>query len=135
VTIQQRSLFGPADNAPSSGDGGDGATVPATGNRNPDYQPPTILPRQSTGGGDQDSPQTATERAGLTDAYSEARSLASTFVGSGASGVQIGRGEDGFATTGQTPDGIATTTGGEQALVTRTDSADRGDTGAGKAIG
>lgn len=48
MSIIRRSLFGPADNAPSSGDGGDGATVPASGNRNPNYVAPVTMPRQST---------------------------------------------------------------------------------------
>jgi hypothetical protein len=135
MSLQRRSLFGPADNAPSNGDGGDGATLPFTGQTNPEYRAPVPMPRQLTVGGDQDSAETRLEREGLTATFNEAKTVASQFVGSGASGVQVGRGEDTFSTSGSASGGSSsTTTGGSDQLATRTAGADDG-TGFGKAIG
>jgi hypothetical protein len=49
---------------------------------------------------DQASQDTAAERAGLTAANREATRVASQFSGSGATGAQIGRGDDTFITSG-----------------------------------
>jgi hypothetical protein len=86
---------------------------------------------------DQGSTDTLDRRQAQADAFREAQRIASGFDGDGAAGVQIGRGADEFTRGGQ----IATQ-GGEGDVVAptgpgvyRTDGADSGTDGTGKAVG
>jgi hypothetical protein len=112
VTLQKRNILG--DPLPTVG--------------SPDEPAPP--PLSTAGGLDSE----ITRQRDPAAAYHQARTVASRFVGSGASGVQLGRGDDTFSVTGSTPDRSSTTTGGTDPLVTRTDDADDG-TQFGKALG
>jgi hypothetical protein len=85
MTIQKRELFAPsADNGlpPASAvDGGDNSL-----DRGPGYVAPLSVKL-----GDQESPQTASERAGLVSSFNQAKDVVSHFEGSGATGVALSR--------------------------------------------
>jgi hypothetical protein len=83
MTVVQRNIFAAsADNGmPNAAAvrGGDNSLD----DRGPEYAAPISL-------GDQESPQTAGERAGLVSSFTEAREAAAKFDGVGAYGVAIG---------------------------------------------
>jgi hypothetical protein len=139
VAIQRRSLFGTPSATGSSGNGADQPPQidPWTGDRNPSYKAPQpSAPLAADNGGD------AAARAHLAALAADHRSASARYSGAPdadsnqtAGGAVVGRGDDDFHTVGHMPgQEFGGTTGGADPLTTRTDGADRGDTGVGKAI-
>lgn len=128
MAIQRRNILGPsADNgakAPSYAPGGDDSLSA----RQPYTAPLTVT--------DQTSAQTEAERGGLESSFREAQRVAGAFADAGAAGTQLGRGPDTFSTRGTPPtDGPGDVVAPEPSIVTRTDGADSGIDGTGKALG
>lgn len=132
MTVQRRSLFGernPLDN------GLQPASYVSGGDDSLSQRPPYTAP---TGMTDQASASTEAERGGLESAFRQARETASKFTGSGAEGVQIGRGPDTFDTAAAPRDdgGPGVAVAPEPPVVLRADGGDDPRNSAtGKAVG
>lgn len=120
--VVQKGFAFPRDeqgNAPSSGDGGDGATVPATGQRNPAYREPVNPGRLSTAGG---LDSHLSRGRGSERDYREAQAASSGVLeDGGAGGFALPTDVDRFTTTGQVAANSAeqpmSTAGGSDRLV------------------
>lgn len=131
MAVQNRSIFGepnPLDN------GLQPASYVSGGDDSLSQRPPYTAPVTS----DQSSAQTEAERGGLESAFRQARETASKFTGSGAEGVQIGRGPDTFDTYAAPRDdgGPGVAVAPEPPVVLRADGGDDPRNSAtGKAVG
>jgi hypothetical protein len=90
MALQNRSILGPAN--PFDNHLAPAGTAGIGGDKSLD-RPVDSAPAD----GDQGNSDTLEARTALSDAYSEAQRVSATFSGSGAAGVQLGRGNDDFS--------------------------------------
>jgi hypothetical protein len=127
VTVQRRNVLGP----PNSYDNGlKPASFVDGGDRSLDARQNYTAPLSVT---DTTSDETRAEREGLENAFKAAQRAAASVTNAGAGGAVVAPAGQ-FERLGEIPTSSADVIAANR-LVTRSDGADRGDTGAGKAIG
>lgn len=119
MAVQRRDIF--AGNQ-SADNGAKAVTYTPGGDDSLSAREPYTAPLSVT---DQASAATEAERGGLESAWRDAQRAAGAYVYDGATGAQVGRGPDSFATRGDiATDGGVGDVVAATPLVTRTDGAD-----------